>query len=70
MQAPVHAMLKFSPIMFLSFGAGLFWEYVTPLYCESTSDPFDLGAYMLGGLAYFITVRSWIRFGLRRQVWK
>lgn len=68
MQAPVHAMLKLGPIMVLSLGAGLFWEYVTPLYCESTSDPFDLAAYMLGGLAYFVTVRSWICLRFRRRV--
>lgn len=32
-------------------GCGLFWEYVTPLYRPgSVSDPWDLLAYLAGGL--------------------
>ena len=33
---------------------GIFWEYITPLYkTNSTSDPIDILAYMLGGFVYW-----------------
>ena len=33
---------------------GILWEYITPLYrADTTSDIFDIGAYMLGGLIYW-----------------
>ena len=34
---------------------GIFWEYITPLYkTSSISDPFDILAYMFGGIVYWI----------------
>lgn len=33
---------------------GILWEYITPLYrSDTTSDIYDIGAYMLGGLIYW-----------------
>lgn len=34
----------------LPLAAGLFWEYVAPIYAGGTSDPIDLLAYILGGM--------------------
>jgi hypothetical protein len=39
--------------------AGLFWEYVTPLYLtRSVSDPLDLIAYLLGGFVYWYMTKA------------
>ena len=39
--------------------AGLFWEYVTPLFRENTvSDIWDVVAYMMGGFLYWILTRK------------
>ncbi|NLM45185.1 MAG: hypothetical protein GX200_00080 [Firmicutes bacterium] len=44
-------------ILLLVLAAGLFWEYVTPLYLpHSTSDPLDLLAYLAGGMLYWLLV--------------
>ena len=41
------------------FCSGVFWEFVTPLYkTDSVSDVLDLVAYCLGGLVYWIVVKS------------
>jgi len=37
---------------------GFFWEYVTPMYKSSTSDPYDLSAYLLGGETYLLLIRA------------
>lgn len=38
---------------------GLFWEYVTPLYRpDSVSDPWDVAAYLLGGLLCLTITRN------------
>ncbi len=37
--------------------SGVFWEYITPLYKESVSDPFDLFAYLVGFLGYWVLAR-------------
>ncbi|MET3210793.1 UNVERIFIED_CONTAM: flagellar biosynthesis/type III secretory pathway M-ring protein FliF/YscJ [Paenibacillus sp. PvR008] len=37
--------------------ASLFWEYVTPLYKASTSDLWDLLAYLVGFLVYWVIVK-------------
>ena len=36
---------------------GVFWEYVTPWYKKSTSDPLDLVAYYIGFLIYWLVVK-------------
>lgn len=47
---PVRRML---PAAAFLLGCGLFWEYVTPLYLSrSVSDPWDLAAYLAGGLGW------------------
>ena len=39
--------------LILMFFVGLIWEYITPLYCSSsTADPLDILAYCLGGVVY------------------
>ena len=41
----------------LLLGAGLFWEYVTPLFRRDTvSDPYDILAYLLGGIMYSLVI--------------
>lgn len=43
----------------LMLGAGIIWEYVTPLFRSDTvSDPFDILAYMLGGFIYRVIVQK------------
>ena len=38
---------------------GIFWEYITPLYkTNSTSDPIDILAYMLGGFVYWSIIKN------------
>lgn len=45
-------------ILALTFVCGVYWELIAPLYVpNSTSDIYDLGAYMLGGLIYFICIK-------------
>jgi membrane-associated PAP2 superfamily phosphatase len=47
------------PILGLSLAAGLFWEFVTPLYLErSVSDPWDLVCYGCGSVAYLMLCRT------------
>ena len=44
-------------VMPFALAVGLFWEYVTPLYKSSTSDPYDLLAYLLGAEIYLLLLR-------------
>lgn len=45
---------KLFQILLLMFFCGIFWEYVTPLFRLNTvSDPFDILAYILGGIIYW-----------------
>lgn len=46
-------------VLLLNIVCGLFWEYITPLYRTSTSDIWDVVAYMVGGLLF------WYIFGGR-----
>lgn len=51
-----YSLLKIEGYLCL---VGLFWEYITPLYNQnSTSDPFDILAYMIGGLVYFVIIKK------------
>ena len=48
-------MTKLSQILLIIFSAGLFWEYVTPLFRKNTvSDIGDIVAYMIGGIVYWL----------------
>jgi len=39
--------------------AGLFWEYVTPLYKpDAVSDAGDIAAYLTGGVIYYFIVKA------------
>ena len=40
---------------------GLFWEFVTPMYRNTTTDINDILAYILGGILYWIISRVKIR---------
>jgi len=47
----VRAIIVFSGL------AGVYWEYVAPLYVEeSISDPYDVLAYIAGGVAYWLMI--------------
>ncbi|SEG77287.1 hypothetical protein SAMN02799616_04989 [Paenibacillus sp. UNC499MF] len=37
---------------------GLYWEYITPLYKNSTSDIYDLLAYYIGFLIYWLSTKA------------
>ena len=51
-------------ILLFTFFCGVFWEYVTPLYLSySVADPFDVLAYMTGGMLYWAVIRIAIRKG-------
>ena len=52
------AIVGLRSILALSLAAGLFWEFITPLYRASTSDSLDLLAYAVGGLLYFVALRA------------
>lgn len=46
---------------------GLFWEYVAPLLLKpSTSDPWDVLCYVLGGSLYWLANRLWRGLGKAR----
>lgn len=52
-------MIKLWQIELLLFFAGLFWEYVTPIFrTNTTSDIRDIFAYMIGGFMYWLIVRK------------
>ncbi|PKM87831.1 MAG: hypothetical protein CVU85_05135 [Firmicutes bacterium HGW-Firmicutes-10] len=45
-------------IFLLTLSIALFWEYITPLYQKgSTSDLWDVAAYLLGGVIYTFFIR-------------
>lgn len=41
-----------------ALAAGLFWEFAAPLYTDSTSDWYDIIAYLAGALLYFGCMRK------------
>ena len=55
-------VLRFLPSALFLLGCGLFWEVVTPLYLpRSVSDPRDVLAVWLGGMAMLVWLRKSIR---------
>lgn len=45
-------------VILITVVSGLLWEYVTPLYREDTvSDPWDLVAYLFGGICFWGLVK-------------
>ena len=57
LRGSVYLIVRPLPAILLALVMGAFWEYVTPLYRHSTSDPLDLIAYVLGAVFYCIIVR-------------
>lgn len=52
-------LIKLWEIELLMLFCGLFWEYLTPLFRKNTvSDIFDVLAYMVGGLIYWMFARK------------
>ncbi len=55
---PQYALRSFETIAVVMLLAGAFWEFITPLYLSTAvTDCRDLGAYLLGGLAYGLLMR-------------
>ena len=53
-----YRLEKLWQIELLLFGSGIFWEYITPLFRKSTTtDIWDLLAYLLGGLSYWMITK-------------
>ena len=50
-------LVRLGSIFTLSVIAGVFWEFVSPLYHKSTTDVLDLLAYAIGGLLYFVVLQ-------------
>lgn len=52
-------MKKFSVMAIFLLAAGLFWEYITPLYkAVAVSDVWDIPAYLTGGVVYYVIVKT------------
>lgn len=52
-------MTKLWQIILLMASCGFFWEYITPLFRTNTiSDPWDILAYVCGGIIYWLIMRS------------
>ncbi len=50
---------KLSYIIIFMLFCGLFWEFITPIYREnSVSDIYDIYAYILGGIMYWLTKKT------------
>jgi len=50
---------KLWQIELLMLFCGIFWEFITPFYrVDTISDIWDIFAYMLGGLLYWIVIRK------------
>lgn len=50
---------KLWQIELLMFSCGVFWEFITPIYrADTVSDIFDVLAYMVGGILYWLLVRK------------
>ena len=51
----VRSLTKIVGFMFL---VGFFWEFITPLFRKgSITDYFDMVAYLVGGITYWIVIR-------------
>lgn len=50
-------LVRLPQVLVLTTLAGAFWEFITPLYLQSTTDPYDLAAYFIGGLCYYAVCR-------------
>lgn len=55
------SIIKLHQIEVILFLSGVFWEYITPLYRNTISDPWDIAAYMFGGLLYWVIIKIWTK---------
>lgn len=55
------SIIKLYQIEGILFMSGVFWEYITPLYRNTTSDPWDIVAYIFGGLLYWVIINIWTK---------
>lgn len=56
--AKLPALQYLLPCLIFIFICGLFWELVTPLYlARSVGDPWDIAAYLAGGLLWYLLRR-------------
>lgn len=54
-----YKVSRFVHLLSVGFTAGLFWEYVAPLFVkDSVSDPIDLCCYVLGTIFYWMALKS------------
>ena len=54
-----YRIAKLWQIELLLLGSGVFWEYITPLFRKNTTTDFwDLLAYLSGGLLYWIILKK------------
>lgn len=55
-----YKVSRFIHLLSVGFTAGLFWEYVAPIFVEdSVSDPIDLCCYVLGTIFYWIALNTY-----------
>jgi len=59
LRAPRFLIVRPSSTIVLSILAGIFWEFITPLYHHSTSDVSDFFAYALGATLYSAAIVFW-----------
>lgn len=50
-------MMKLWQILLLMSSCGFFWEYITPIYRKTISDPWDILAYTSGGFVYWLITK-------------
>jgi len=54
-----HSLRTLPRILVFMLVAGVFWEFITPLYRKgSVTDYADIAAYLVGGLAYWIMMKT------------
>lgn len=54
-----NMLSKLPHILLFCLGAGLFWEFATPLFYKDTvSDWIDVGCYILGGFVYWLLLKK------------
>lgn len=52
-----YKIAKLREILGIIFLAGLFWEFITPLYrADTVTDILDIFAYFIGGIIYYMLI--------------
>ena len=56
-----HSFRSLIRILFFVFIAGMFWEFIAPMFRrDSVSDLGDIMAYLIGGITYWAMIRKTI----------